>query len=61
LYSSVAELKAFRDTLSHGKPEDKFFEEEVVATAEELEAMGILHADWESHIDQTFCRRPMMT
>ena len=53
-YSSVSKLKAFRDTLAHGKPEDKYFDEEVVATAEELEAMGILHADWESYIDQSF-------
>jgi hypothetical protein len=53
-YSSVSKLKAFRDTLAHGKPEHKYFEEEVVATAEELEAMGILHADWESYIDQMF-------
>ncbi len=53
-YSSVSKLKAFRDTLAHGKPEDKSFDEELVATAEELEAMGILHADWESYIDQAF-------
>jgi hypothetical protein len=53
-YSSVAKLKDFRDTLAHGKPEDKFLDEEVVATAEELEAMGILHADWETYIDYGF-------
>jgi hypothetical protein len=53
-YSSIAELKDFRDTLAHGKPEDKFFDEEIVATSDELEAMGILHADWETYIDQDF-------
>lgn len=53
-YSSVAKLKDFRDTLAHGKPEEKTFDEEVVATAEELEAMGILHADWEAYVDQGF-------
>jgi hypothetical protein len=53
-YSNIAKLKDFRDTLAHGKPEDKFLNEEVVATAEELEAMGILHAEWEAYIDQGF-------
>jgi hypothetical protein len=53
-YSSVAKLKDFRDTLAHGKPEEKTFDEEVVATAEELEARGILHADWEAYVDQGF-------
>lgn len=53
-FSSVTKLKDFRDTLAHGKPDDKVFDEEVVATAEELEAMGILHADWEACIDQGF-------
>ena len=28
--------------------------QEVVATAEKLDAMGILHADWETYIDQAF-------
>lgn len=53
-YSSVAKLKKFRDTLAHGKPEYYFFEEEVVATAEELKAMGILSPDWEAYIDPDF-------
>lgn len=53
-YSTVVKLKDFRDTLAHGKPEDKYLDKEVIATAEELEAMGILHADWESYIDQSF-------
>ena len=53
-YLSVAKLKNFRDTLAHGKPEDKIFDNEVVATAEELEAMGILHAEWEAYISQDF-------
>jgi DNA-binding MltR family transcriptional regulator len=54
-YSSIAKLKDFRDTLAHGKPEDKFLDDEVEATAEDLEAMGILHANWEAYIiDQRF-------
>lgn len=53
-YSSVEKLKTFRDTLAHGKPDEKNFDREVVATAEELDAMGILHADWEAYLDQAF-------
>jgi hypothetical protein len=53
-YLSVTKLKDFRDTLAHGKPEDKYLDEEVVATAEELEAMGILHADWQSYLNEAF-------
>jgi hypothetical protein len=56
-YLNIAKLKDFRDTLAHGKPEDKFLDEEVVATAEELEEMGILHAEWEAYIDQGFFQR----
>lgn len=55
-YLSVAKLKDFRDTLAHGKPEDKYFDEEVEATAEELEAMGILHADWQTYLNEDFLR-----
>jgi hypothetical protein len=53
-YLSVAKLKDFRDTLAHGKPEEKVFDKEVVATAEELEAMGLLQADWVAFLDQNF-------
>ncbi|UVK52733.1 hypothetical protein DBIPINDM_006141 [Mesorhizobium sp. AR02] len=53
-YSSLSRLRTFRNTLAHGKPDEHTFDQEVVATVEELEAMGILHAEWESHIDQTF-------
>jgi hypothetical protein len=53
-YSSVVKLKEFRDTLAHGKPEHKVFDEEVVVTVEELEAMGIQPADWETNVDQGF-------
>jgi len=53
-YLSIEKLRDFRNTLAHGKPEDKVFEQEVVATVEELEAMGILHAEWEAYVDQSF-------
>jgi len=53
-YRSVEKLKDFRDTLAHGKPEEKVFDEEVVATAEDLATMGILRADWEAYIDHGF-------
>jgi hypothetical protein len=42
-------LRRFRDTLAHGKPEE--LKQEVVATAEELAARGILPAEWEAFID----------
>lgn len=53
-YSSVAKLKDFRDTLAHGKPEERVFDEEVVATAEEIDAMGFARGAWEAYIDQAF-------
>jgi antitoxin component HigA of HigAB toxin-antitoxin module len=53
-YSNIRKLKNFRDTLAHGKPEDRYFDQEVEATPEELEAMGILHAEWEDYIDHGF-------
>jgi hypothetical protein len=53
-YSSLEKLKTFRDTLAHGKPVEKVFDQEVVATAEELRAMGVLHADYEVYINQAF-------
>jgi hypothetical protein len=60
-YSSIEKLKEFRDTLAHGKPEKKVFEKEVVATAGELKAMGILHADWEAYTTQSSSKRPTTT
>jgi antitoxin component HigA of HigAB toxin-antitoxin module len=53
-YLSIAKLKDFRDTLAHGKPEDKYFDEEVEASVEDLEKMGILQPEWENYIDQGF-------
>jgi hypothetical protein len=53
-YWSVTKLKDFRDTLAHGKPQEKVFDEDVVATTAELEAKGILRADWESYLDHSF-------
>jgi hypothetical protein len=60
-YLSLAKLKGFRDTLAHGKPVEKEIDEEIVATAEELEAMGILHADWEKNLDQGFFNELSLT
>jgi hypothetical protein len=53
-YLNIEKLRAFRNTLAHGKPEEINLEKEIVATAEELEAMGILHAEWEAYVDQAF-------
>jgi hypothetical protein len=53
-YSSVAKLKDFRDTLAHGKPEEKVFDEEIEATAEELDALEFPRGAWESYVDKAF-------
>jgi|SRR5271166_4562597 len=53
-YLNVEKLKNFRDTLAHGKPEDKYFDDEVEATVEQLEEMRVLHADWQAYLKQDF-------
>jgi len=53
-YLSIEKLRSFRNTLAHGKPDEKVFEQEVVVSAEELKEMGILHAEWEAYVDQGF-------
>jgi hypothetical protein len=53
-YLNVEKLRAFRNTLAHGKPEEVELDEEVVATAEELDERGFLHAEWEAYIEQDF-------
>ena len=61
-YFSIAKLKDFRDTLAHGKPEDKIFDEEVVATAEELEEMGVFCTPSGSPTSsRAFSTRPIVT
>ena len=44
-YASIKELKDFRDALAHGKPADLAFDEEVLASPEELGQIGLMHAD----------------
>jgi hypothetical protein len=56
-YLSVKELKEFRDTLAHGKPLDLYFDEEVVATPDELDQRGLMHPDWETFVNSEFLAR----
>ncbi|GLS35376.1 hypothetical protein GCM10010869_09640 [Mesorhizobium tianshanense] len=56
-YLSVKELKEFRDTLAHGKPLDLYFDEEVVATPDELDQRGLMHPDWETFVNKDFLAR----
>ena len=53
-YSSIAKLKAFRDMLAHGKPEEKILDEEIEATVEELDALEFPRGAWEAYLDQAF-------
>ena len=59
-YLNVEKLRSFRDTLAHGKPDTKVFEQEVVASAEELREMGILHAEWEAYVDHRAVQRSLL-
>lgn len=56
-YLSIKELKNFRDTLAHGKPTDLYFDEEVIATHEELEQHGVMRPAWEAFLDKDFLAR----
>jgi hypothetical protein len=51
-YSSVFLLKKFRDTLAHGKPSKKEFEEIVVGRAEELDRPIDLSGAWEKDCNE---------
>ncbi|MDP1627782.1 hypothetical protein [Parvibaculum sp.] len=53
-FSSIEKLREFRNTLAHGKPEEIEIDKEVIAKAEELEALGIPSPDWEGYVDETF-------
>lgn len=46
-FRTLNELREFRDTMAHGKPVVVREEKEVVVTAEQLDDMGFLQADWE--------------
>jgi hypothetical protein len=50
-YLSIKSLKRFRNTLAHGKPQEKKFERDVTASAERLKALRIPRAKWERLID----------
>lgn len=54
-YSTVKDLKAFRDQLAHGKPEIIVRkEDEFITTHEEIEALPFPSASWEKLVTQDF-------
>jgi hypothetical protein len=56
-HSTVKEVKAFRDTIAHGKPHVINEEKELVLTEEELNKRNILKAEWERNLTGDFLRR----
>jgi hypothetical protein len=53
-HSTVKELKDFRDTLAHGKPEEIKGEKEETITREELERRDLLKAEWQKSLTEEF-------
>jgi hypothetical protein len=53
-FSTIKELKGFRDTLAHGKPEESHFDGEIVASHDELYERGSLRTDWEKSVTEEF-------
>jgi hypothetical protein len=53
-YKTIADLKAFRDTLAHGRPVEVSFEEDMTATKLELVEQGSLTADYEEFLKEAF-------
>jgi hypothetical protein len=51
-YKAIADLKAFRDTLAHGKPVEVSFEGDITATKQELLEQGKLAADYEKFLKE---------
>jgi hypothetical protein len=49
-FRTLNELRDFRDTMAHGKPVEVREEKEVIITAEELDDMGFLRAEWENWV-----------
>jgi hypothetical protein len=56
-HSTVKELKVFRDTLAHGKPQEIKSEEEAIITREELGRRDVLKADWQKSVTEEFLGR----
>jgi hypothetical protein len=51
-YKTIVDLKTFRDTLAHGKPEVVEYEGEITATEEELKQKGRLSAEYEKFLKE---------
>ncbi len=45
-YSSIAMIKSFRDSIAHGKPIEIEFDEEIVASKEEIDRRIDLDGEW---------------
>jgi hypothetical protein len=56
-HSTVKELKEFRDTLAHGKPQEIKGEKEETITREELERRNLLKAEWQNSLTEDFLTR----
>ena len=56
-FSTIKELKRFRDTVAHGKPVEIRGEKEVTITEDELKRRNILKADWEKLLNEEFLHR----
>lgn len=56
-FSTIKELKQFRDTVAHGKPAEIRGEQNVTITEDELNRRNILKADWEKLLSEEFLRR----
>ncbi len=53
-FSTLNELKKFRDTLAHGKPDELQRVKEMVVDQAELDARGLLTAKWEKYLEESF-------
>src|SRR6266566_8926450 len=56
-FSTVKELKRFRDTVANGKPAEISGEKNVTIKEDELKRRNILRADWEKSLNEEFLRR----
>ena len=51
-YKTIDDLKNFRDTLAHGKPQEIKYEGDIVATEEELRQQGRLTAEYQKFLKE---------
>lgn len=56
-FKTLNELRDFRDTVAHGKPQVVREEQEVIIAAEELDDMGFLQAGWERWVKLDYLKQ----